>query len=301
MSDDEEHKPVTEQRIKRLIILTGMSGAGKSIVLNALEDLGFYCVDNLPVNLLTEFAKQIHNDGGKVYSRVAVGIDARSPVEDLSHFPEVMEELTKTGFEIEQVFVGAEDNVLIKRFSETRRRHPLSDEYTSLAEAIQKERGLLEPLLDFSSLRIDTSHTNIHQLRDLVRERIARRKAATLSIHILSFGFKYGAPIDADFIFDVRCLPNPYWDTSLRDFTGRDKEVINFLESHPVVIEMRDELTEFLAAWIPRYEVVDRSYLTIAIGCTGGHHRSVYMVENLAAYFIGKDKDVLATHRDMHI
>lgn len=292
---------MTDLRTKRLIILTGMSGAGKSIVLNALEDLGFYCIDNLPVNLLTEFAKQINNDGGKIYSRVAVGIDARSPVEDLSHFPEVMGKLQSTGFEIEEVFVGADDDVLIKRFSETRRRHPLSSETISLAEAIQKERKLLEPLLDFSSLQIDTSHTNIHQLRDLVRERIARRNVAILSVHIKSFGFKYGAPIDADFIFDVRCLPNPYWDTALRDFTGRDQEVIDFLESYPVVIEMRDELIAFLDAWIPRYEVVDRSYLTIAIGCTGGHHRSVYMVENLASYFIGKDKDVLATHRDMHI
>ena len=292
---------MTDQRTKRLIILTGMSGAGKSVVIHALEDLGFYCIDNLPVNLLTEFAKQIRSDGGKTYSRVAVGIDARNPIDDLSQFPKVIADLKQTGFEIEQVFVGADDNVLIKRFSETRRRHPLSNEGTSLAKAIQKERRLLEPLLDFSSLSIDTSHTNIHQLRDLVRERIARRKAGTLSIHIMSFGFKYGTPPDADFIFDVRCLPNPYWETTLRDFTGRDKEVINFLEAHPEVIEMRDELIDFFDAWIPRYEVVDRSYLTIAIGCTGGHHRSVYIVENMAAYFISKDKDVLATHRDLSL
>ena len=292
---------MTDQRTKRLIILTGMSGAGKSVVIHALEDLGFYCIDNLPVNLLTEFAKQIRSDGGKTYSRVAVGIDARNPIDDLSQFPKVIADLKQTGFEIEQVFVGADDNVLIKRFSETRRRHPLSNEGTSLAKAIQKERRLLEPLLDFSSLSIDTSHTNIHQLRDLVRERIARRKAGTLSIHIMSFGFKYGTPPDADFIFDVRCLPNPYWETTLRDFTGRDKEVIDFLEAHQEVIEMRDELIEFFDAWIPRYEVVDRSYLTIAIGCTGGHHRSVYIVENMAAYFISKDKDVLATHRDLSL
>ena len=292
---------MTDQRTKRLIILTGMSGAGKSVVIHALEDLGFYCIDNLPVNLLTEFAKQIRSDGGKTYSRVAVGIDARNPIDDLSQFPKVIADLKQTGFEIEQVFVGADDNVLIKRFSETRRRHPLSNEGTSLAKAIQKERRLLEPLLDFSSLSIDTSHTNIHQLRDLVRERIARRKAGTLSIHIMSFGFKYGTPPDADFIFDVRCLPNPYWETTLRDFTGRDKEVIDFLEDHQEVIEMRDELIEFFDAWIPRYEVVDRSYLTIAIGCTGGHHRSVYIVENMAAYFISKDKDVLATHRDLSL
>ena len=292
---------MTDQRTKRLIILTGMSGAGKSVVIHALEDLGFYCIDNLPVNLLMEFAKQIRNDGGKTYSRVAVGIDARNPIDDLSQFPKVIADLKQTGFEIEQVFVGADDNVLIKRFSETRRRHPLSNEGTSLAKAIQKERRLLEPLLDFSSLSIDTSHTNIHQLRDLVRERIARRKAGTLSIHIMSFGFKYGTPPDADFIFDVRCLPNPYWETTLRDFTGRDKEVIDFLEDHQEVIKMRDELIEFFDAWIPRYEVVDRSYLTIAIGCTGGHHRSVYIVENMAAYFISKDKDVLATHRDLSL
>ncbi len=288
-----------DHRTKRLIILTGMSGAGKSVVLNALEDLGFYCIDNLPVDLLTEFAKQIRSDGGKTYSRVAVSIDARNPIEALSHFPEVMDELKKTGFETEHLFVGANDDILIKRFSETRRRHPLSSEKVSLAEAIQMERKLLEPLQDYSSLKIDTSHTNIHQLRDLVRERVARRKAGTLSVHILSFGFKYGTPPDADFIFDVRCLPNPYWDANLRDFTGRDPQVIKFLESYPVVAEMRDELIDFLSKWIPRYEEVDRSYLTIAVGCTGGHHRSVYMVENIAGYFIGNDKDVLATHRDM--
>lgn len=292
---------MNDQRTKRLIILTGMSGAGKSVVINALEDLGFYCIDNLPVNLLIEFAKQIRDDGGKTYCRVAVGIDARNPVEDLSQFPKVMEELRNTGFEIEQVFVGANDNVLIKRFSETRRRHPLSNEKVSLAEAIRKERRLLEPLLDYSSLSIDTSHTNIHQLRDLVRERVARRQVGTLSTHIMSFGFKYGTPPDADFIFDVRCLPNPYWESSLRDFTGRDQEVIAFLESYPQVIKMRDELIIFLDAWIPCYEASDRSYLTIAVGCTGGHHRSVYMVENVAAYFIAKDKDVLATHRDMSL
>lgn len=284
---------------KRLIIVTGMSGAGKSVVLNALEDLGFYCIDNLPVNLLPEFVKQIRKDGGKTYHKVAVGIDARNPAEDLSHFPEIMEQFHESGFEFELVFVGAMDNILIKRYSETRRRHPLSSENLSLAEAIRRERKLLEPLLDNASLRIDTSHTNIHQLRDFVRERVARRLSGTLSIHIMSFGFKYGIPPDADFLFDIRCLPNPYWDTSLRDFTGRDAEVIAFLEKHPMVIEMRDELIHFLAAWIPRYETEDRSYLTIAIGCTGGHHRSVYMVEMLAGYFIQQDKDVLATHRDM--
>ncbi|MFK8067320.1 MAG: RNase adapter RapZ [Gammaproteobacteria bacterium] len=290
-----------DQRAKRLIILTGMSGSGKSVVIHALEDLGFYCIDNLPVNLLPEFANQIRKDGGETYSRVAIGIDARNPTEDLNHFPEVIEELRATGFEIEQVFVSAEDNVLIKRFSETRRRHPLSSDNVSLAEAIKRERRLLEPLLDFSSLNIDTSHTNIHQLREQVRERVARKKAGTLSIHTMSFGFKYGAPPDADFMFDVRCLPNPYWDINLRDFTGRDLQVINYLEKYPVVLETRNELIAFLDSWIPRYEKDDRSYLTIAIGCTGGHHRSVYMVENIAAYFISKDKDVLATHRDMHL
>ncbi len=300
-SNDGERIIVINQRAKRLIILTGMSGAGKSVVLHALDDLGFYCIDNLPVNLLLEFAGQIRKDGGKTYSRVAIGIDARNPAEDLSQFPKVIEDLRASGFEIEQVFVSAEDNVLIKRFSETRRRHPLSSESVSLAEAISRERRILEPLLDFSSLKIDTSHTNIHQLREQVRERVARKKAGTLSIHIMSFGFKYGAPPDADFIFDIRCLPNPYWDINLRDFTGRDLEVINYLEKYPMVLEMCNELIAFFDSWIPRYEKDDRSYLTIAIGCTGGHHRSVYMVERVADYFVSKDKDILATHRDMHL
>ena len=292
---------MTASNIKRLIILTGMSGAGKSVAIHALEDLGFYCIDNLPVNLLIEFAKQIHDDDGRTYSRVAIGIDARNPAEDLSQFPEVLKKLKSAGFEIEQIFVDASDEALIKRFSETRRRHPLSSDSISLAKAIQKERSLLEPLLDLSSLRLDTSHTNIHQLRAMVRERVAQRKERTLSIHVMSFGFKYGSPPDADFIFDVRCLPNPYWDNSLRDFSGRDKEVIEFLESYSVVIEMRDELIAFLDAWIPRYEMDDRSYLTIAIGCTGGHHRSVYIADCLSAHLIGENKESMPMHRDLSL
>lgn len=286
---------------KRLIIVTGMSGGGKSIVLNALEDLGFYCIDNLPVNLLHQFVRQVGEDGGQHYTKVAVGIDARNPAEDLSHFPEIMDDMKACGFEFELVYVEAQDNILIKRYSETRRRHPLSVEHLSLGESIQRERILLEPLLDHASLRIDTSHTNIHQLRDFVRERVARRLSGTLSIHVMSFGFKYGTPPDADFQFDVRCLPNPYWDTSLRDYTGRDQPVIEFLERHPEVVTARDELNSFLDLWVPRYENHDRSYLTIAIGCTGGHHRSVYMVEQIAQHLITQDKDVLASHRDMSL
>lgn len=284
---------------KRLIIVTGMSGGGKSIVLNALEDLGFYCIDNLPVNLVKEFVKQVREDGGQNYTKVAVGIDARNPAEDLSHFPEVMADLKESGFGFELVYIEADDNILIKRYSETRRRHPLSNDQLSLGDAIVHERMLLEPLLDNASLRIDTSHTNIHQLRDFVRERVARRLSGTLSIHVMSFGFKYGTPPEADFQFDVRCLPNPYWDTSLRDYTGRDEPVIEFLERHPEVKSACEELEQFLDLWVPRYENHDRSYLTIAIGCTGGHHRSVYMVEKIAQHLITQDKDVLASHRDM--
>lgn len=294
---------LTQVRRKRLIIVTGMSGAGKTVVLNALEDLGFYCIDNLPINLFSEFLQQIKDDGGELYSRVAVGIDARNPADDLSRFPAMLLGIKDIGFELEQVYVGAAEDILIKRFSETRRRHPLSNamDNLSLAEAISTERKLLEPMQDNSSLRIDTSYTNVHQLRKTVQDRIARRAAGSLSIKVLSFGFKHGVPADADFMFDVRCLPNPYWDTSLREFTGRDQAVIEFLEKTPIVVEVRGELEVFLDAWVPRYEADDRSYLTIAIGCTGGHHRSVYMVEKLAEYLIKQDKDVMAVHRDLSI
>ncbi|MDH5544798.1 MAG: RNase adapter RapZ [Gammaproteobacteria bacterium] len=282
----------------KLFIVSGLSGSGKSTVLHVLEDLGFYCIDNLPLGLLANFAAHMASTPEKSYENAAVGIDARNRSGDLRRFPSILAGLRESKLECEVIFLDADDHILIKRYSETRRRHPLSSKATSLAEAIGKERELLEPVIRQRDLYIDTSHTNLHQLRDLVRERIAHRGQQTLSLMFQSFGFKHGVPVDADFVFDVRCLPNPYWDQQLREYTGRDKPVIEFLEDHDVVDEMYQDIVKFITNWVPRFRAADRTYVTIAVGCTGGQHRSVYFAEKLAQHF-STDYEVLARHREL--
>jgi RNase adapter protein RapZ len=284
---------------KRLIIVSGMSGAGKSVVLNTLEDLDFYCIDNLPISLLQQLSTLSVNDESGFSSQMAVGIDARNPVESLSTLPDSIAQFKKEGINTELVFMEASDEVLTKRYSETRRKHPLSSNELTLSDAIAKERKVLSELSDLADLRIDTSHTVVHGLRDIVRDRIALRKDAELSILFLSFGFKHGIPREADYVFDVRCLPNPHWDSNLRRYTGKDEPVINFLSTQPMVEDMLNQLQEFLSYWIPKFEADNRSYLCVALGCTGGHHRSVYLVEQLAAHFIEQNKNVLINHRDL--
>lgn len=285
---------------RRLIVVTGLSGGGKTVVLNALEDLGYYCIDNLPIGLLPEFIRQSRENDQTLYRRVAIGIDARNPADALSRFPDHLRNLGSGNFTAELLFVEANDETLIKRFSETRRKHPLSSDGVSLSDAIGRERQLLGTLSERADLRIDTSHTYVHQLRDFVRERVARRAVGTLSLQFVSFGFKHGIPPDADFVFDVRCLPNPYWDAQLRDHSGRDPGVIEFLGRAPVVGEMVADIGVFLDAWVPRFVAENRSYLTVAVGCTGGHHRSVYVVDRLAARFgVPGRKTVAVTHRDI--
>jgi UPF0042 nucleotide-binding protein len=284
---------------RRLIVVSGLSGAGKTVVLHTLEDLGFYCVDNLPVGFLEEFVREVATSDRALYHQVAVGIDARNPADSLSALPAILDALRRRNAHAELVFVDAGDRTLLKRFSETRRRHPLSGEDLSLARAIARERRLLEPLAECADLRIDTSLMHIHQLRDLVRERVAHRPVASLSLQLLSFGFKHGVPAESDFVFDVRCLPNPHWEAQLRDQDGRDPEVAAFLDSAPHVNEMIAQIGDFLAAWIPRFEAENRVYLTVAIGCTGGHHRSVYVIERLAARFRQLGRHVLVSHRDL--
>jgi RNase adapter protein RapZ len=284
---------------KRLIIVSGMSGAGKSVVLNTLEDLDFYCIDNLPISLLQQLSTLSINDENGFSSQMAVGVDARNPVESLSTLPDSIAQFKKEGINTELVFMEAADEVLTKRYSETRRKHPLSSNELTLSDAIAKERKVLSDLSDLADLRIDTSHIVVHGLRDIVRDRIALRKDAELSILFLSFGFKHGIPREADYVFDVRCLPNPHWDSNLRRYTGKDKPVMNFLGSQPMVEDMLNQLREFLMYWIPNFEADNRSYLCVALGCTGGHHRSVYLVEQLAAHFIEQNKNVLINHRDL--
>jgi UPF0042 nucleotide-binding protein len=287
------------KNLQRLIVVTGLSGGGKTSALHALEDLGFFCIDNLPIALLLNFAQHVQEDPQSRYERVAVGIDARNPAESLASFPDTLSKLKKSGVTTELIFMESDDSVLIKRYSETRRKHPLSTSDLSLAAAIKRERKLLEPMLVAADMRLDTTHTYIHQLRELVWERIGRRSKSGLSLQFMSFGYKYGVPPDADFVFDVRCLPNPYWEAHLRQLVGSDQPVADYLEAQPKVRELVTQLTGFLDVWIPLFEADNRAYLTVAVGCTGGHHRSVYMVERLGGHFRKQYKDVLITHRDI--
>lgn len=265
----------------RLVIVSGLSGSGKSVALNVLEDAGFYCIDNIPVGLLRSFVKEIEPRQDPDYDQVGVGLDARN-LPDVAQLPGLIDELRKSGSGCEVVFLQASDDVLLSRFSETRRKHPLTSDNISLPEALAKERQLLSPIIDMADLIIDTSSTTVYDLRDLLRDRIANRDQATLSILIESFGYKHGLPADADFVFDVRCLPNPYWEPKLRPLNGRDQPVRDFLGAEAQVQEMISDIEAFLSHWIPRYQSFQRSYLTIAIGCTGGQHRSVYIAEALA-------------------
>lgn len=288
-----------ENSERRLVIVSGLSGAGKSVVLNTLEDMDFYCIDNLPVALLDHLSLLLIGQQNELPLQVAVGIDARNSADSLASIPGALELFRSEGLSTELVFVEAGDDELKKRYSETRRKHPLTTGDISLTDAIDSERKILSELADIADLRIDTSHTVVHDLRAMVRDRIASRQSSELSILFLSFGFKRGVPREADFIFDVRCLPNPHWDNNLRRFTGRDQPVIDFLTTQPLVREMQNDIKDFMLNWIPRFEAENRSYLCVAVGCTGGHHRSVYLAEQLAEQFAGRGNNVLVRHRDL--
>lgn len=283
----------------RIIIVSGLSGSGKSIALQTLEDLDYYCVDNLPLELLKPFVREILARENGLQRTTAVGIDARNFRDELVRFPEFIAELRQSGLAVEILFLQATDEILLKRYSETRRKHPLSLEGVPLLEAIRRERRLLEPIAAHADLIIDTSHTNIHELRQLLRNRLHDTPLGSVSILFQSFGFKHGIPADADFVFDVRCLPNPHWEPLLRPLTGLDAKVIGFLVDQPDVVQMIEDLRQFLETWIPRFEIGSRSYLTVAIGCTGGRHRSVYIAEVLARHFAQKRRNVMTRHREL--
>lgn len=282
---------------RRFIVVTGLSGAGKSIALHALEDAGFYCVDNLPAGLLLDLAEFVDKGDLPHYRQVAVGVDARNPATDLSQFPKVLDALNELHFDVDLVYIEASDQTLINRFSETRRRHPLSSSEQPLGQAIAQERVVMETLSDRADLRVDTTHTHIHEFRALIAERVARRTTDALSLQVCSFGYKNGVPPDADFVFDMRCLPNPYWDPALRELSGRDQAIQDFLHAEPAVDRMVGDVVEFLERWIPSFEADNRSYLTIAMGCTGGRHRSVYVAERVAGHF-KPERHILLVHRD---
>ncbi|OGI49441.1 MAG: RNase adaptor protein RapZ [Candidatus Muproteobacteria bacterium RIFCSPLOWO2_01_FULL_60_18] len=279
-------------------IVSGLSGSGKTIALQALEDIGFYCIDNLPAALLPHFAGLVADMRNNAIANVAIGLDVRNRA-FLADLPKSLEALHARGIHYRIVFLEAEDSILVKRFKETRRKHPMLDHQTPLVEAIRAEKNLLEPLSFDAALRIDTTRTTPHELRSQVRNFARGEDTPGLTLLFESFGYKHGTPLDADYVFDVRCLPNPYWQTELRQYTGLDEPVVRFLEKHDEVQEMFDEIRGFLEKWLPRFEREDRTYLTIAVGCTGGQHRSVYLVHRLAEQFANKGLKTQVRHREL--
>ncbi len=284
---------------KRLIVVSGISGSGKSVALHVLEDLGYYCIDNLPAALLKSLLDEIARPDDKRAARVAVGVDARNRPDDLEALPGLIEELQGANVQTDLLFLQASDEILLKRYSETRRRHPLADQGTELRDAIANERELMGQVINAADLIIDTSRTSVYELAETIRKRIDRRKINMLSVLIESFGYKHGIPSDADFVFDLRCLPNPYWNADLRNLDGRDPEVAAFLDANADFTQMYQDILAFLERWIPKYRSFDRSYLTVALGCTGGQHRSVYMTEKLANALQETHEPVHKVHNEL--
>ncbi len=280
-----------------VIIVSGRSGGGKSTALNALEDLGYYCIDNLPGAMLPDFGPQI-SANPDLYRKVALGIDARSRESDLQVVLDWMVSMREKGFNCKLLFVTADKPVLIKRFSETRRRHPLTGSNKVLPDAIDIEEKLLEPLYHQADQVIDSSNTNIHQLRRQVWNFVDRRSSG-LTIVLQSFAFKQGVPQDVDFMFDARILPNPYWQEKLKALTGKDEAVSRWLENDQQVLKMTQDIQNFMNTWLPVFRDAQRSYVTIGIGCTGGKHRSVYLAEKLANSIRKEHENVLVHHREM--
>jgi UPF0042 nucleotide-binding protein len=284
----------------KLLIVSGLSGSGKSIVLDTLEDSGYYCIDNLPITLLERFISDVMRVDDTTYKKTAIGIDARNQSESLLNFSDSLDAIRNKGIDCEVIFLQAEENVLLKRYSETRRKHPLTDSNVPLKEALGIEKDMLKAVLRHANVVIDTSRTHLYQLRELVKSQIEKKDEKYLSLQFQSFGFKHGIPLDADFVFDARCLPNPYWDPELRGFTGKDEPIINFLNKSESAQDFFQDLCGFLERWVPRFEGDSRSYLTVAIGCTGGQHRSVYLVESLVKHFKDHALNVIIRHRELH-
>jgi RNase adapter protein RapZ len=284
----------------KLLIVSGLSGSGKSIALDTLEDCGYYCIDNLPVLLLEDFINDVILADPTTYAKIAIGIDARNQGASLATFSDSLSLIRSKGIHCEIIFMQADEYALLKRYSETRRKHPLTDANTPLKEAIKLEKEMLSPVSRHASVVVDTSRTHYHELRELIREQVGERNIQHISLQFQSFGFKNGVPLDADFIFDARSLPNPYWIPELRGFTGKDQPVADFLKNQVLVEELFNDIASFLERWIPRFEVEGRSYLTVAVGCTGGQHRSVYLVESLGERFKETLQNVIVRHRDVH-
>lgn len=278
----------------RIVIVSGRSGSGKSISLHALEDAGFYCLDNLPVSLLPELITHM----GDQHESIALGIDARNLPKELSSFYPILSQFKAQSSSCELVYLDADDATLMKRFSETRRKHPLSTATVSLPEAIREEQRLLLPIAELADVRIDTTYYSVHELRQAITSRVGI-KTHGLSLLIESFGFKFGVPVDSDFVFDVRCLANPYWQAELRPHSGLEQPIIDFLNDKPETKTMLDDILKFLRQWLPEFVKSHRNYLTIAIGCTGGQHRSVFIAEALAKALIVDYPQLQVRHREL--
>lgn len=278
----------------KLVVISGHSGSGKSVMLRALEDLGYYCVDNIPVNMLPSLTRTVSEE----YEAVAVSIDVRNLPKEPNELAQILSYLTEK-WQVTTVFLDSSEDVLLKRFSETRRLHPLSKKNMSLTEAIRAERVVLAPVAERADLRLNTDELSVHQLSELVRERILGKKSSRLVVVFESFGFKHGIPKDADYVFDARFLPNPHWEPELKSLTGFDTRVQIFLRSQPIVTKFISQIQTLISTWLPHLERNNRSYVTVAIGCTGGQHRSVYIVETLADTFAPSHPDVQVRHREM--
>jgi UPF0042 nucleotide-binding protein len=283
----------------KLVIISGRSGSGKSTALHVLEDAGFNCIDNFPVGLLPALVHNALRNGNQRSQHLAVSIDARNAAADLERFPEILLSLDRLDLDCEVIYLDALGPTLVKRFSETRRRHPLTTGKMDLRQAIEAERELLANIADLADLVIDTTQMSTPALTDLIRTRIAEKAEQGVSLLFRSFGYKYGVPVDADIVFDIRCLPNPHWVESLRKLTGKDPAVIEYLEAQQDVRAMHDDILRYLETWLPKFEENNRIYITVAIGCTGGQHRSVHMTEKLGAHFRSKMPNVLVRHREL--
>lgn len=283
----------------RLIVISGLSGSGKTVALHALEDIGYYCIDNLPAKLLGALVDEVSRFEERATARIAVGIDARNRARDLDTLPSTISDLRANGIQTDVLFLQADDDILLKRYSETRRRHPLSEKDSGLRGAIKRERELLGQVINLADLVIDTSRCSVYELAETIKQRVDGRTDGELSVLIESFGFKHGIPADADFVFDLRSLPNPYWKPELRSLTGLQMEVAQFLDAEPLFGRMHEDILHFLRRWIPEYAGAGRSYLTVALGCTGGQHRSVYMAVKLAAALKKTHGTVLTRHNEL--
>ena len=283
----------------KLVVISGHSGSGKTSALNILEDVGFTCIDNLPLSLLPELINQITKETCDPCIQLAVGIDARNLIGDLTKIPKILTNIENSGIQVDVIFLKAKRIDLIRRYSETRRKHPLSNDEIGLKEAIDIEENLISPIAKVASLTIDTSGLTLHQLRDLVKNTIVPNNEQHMTILFESFGFKQRIPNGSDFVFDVRCLPNPYWKADLRTQTGNDSEVITFLESQVDVASMLADIIGYLTRWIPKFQANNRSYLTVSVGCTGGQHRSVYIANRLHEHFSKEYNFVQIIHKEL--